>query len=84
MQVIKESPILQEAFTEQFEQGEQKATLLALYQTLTIRFKVNETYLKERNFELLDSEILRELNEIALTVQTLSEFEDSFSDILIR
>ena len=85
MQVIKESPILQEAFTEQYEQGEQKgeqkATLIALYQTLTIRFKVNETYLTDHNFELLDSETLRELNEVALTVQTLTEFEDRLSDI---
>ena len=85
MQVIQESPILQEVFAERFEQGEQKgeqkATLVALYQTLTIRFRVNEAYLTEHNFELLDSETLRELNEVALTVQTLTEFEDKLTDI---
>ena len=85
MQVIQESPILQEMFAERFEQGEQKgeqkATLVALYKTLTIRFRVNEAYLTEHNFELLDSETLRELNEVALTVQTLTEFEDKLTDI---
>jgi hypothetical protein len=85
MQVIQESPILQEVFAERFEQGEQKgeqkATLGALYQILTIRFSVNEAYLTEHNFELLDSETLKGLNEVALTVQTLTEFEDKLTDI---
>jgi predicted transposase YdaD len=89
LRILKESPILEEAFIEHFEQGQQtgvqkgrqEATLAALYQTLTIRFRVSEAYLAKYNFELLDTETLRELNEGALTIQTLADFEDLFSVI---
>ena len=36
MQVIQESPILQEVFTERFEQGAHEATLESLYRILSI------------------------------------------------
>jgi hypothetical protein len=67
-------------FAERIEHAAQQATMTALYQTLSIRFGVGEAYMTEHNFELLNSETLRELNEIALTVQTLAEFEDRLNE----
>lgn len=80
MQMIQESPILQEIFVERFEQGKHEATLESLHQILTFRFGVDETYLDEKEFESLDVETLKKLNEIALTVQTLTEFENALSE----
>jgi predicted transposase YdaD len=97
MHILKESPILEEALLEEFEKGEQigeqkgeqkgkqkgkqESSLAALYQTLTIRFGAYESYLAKYNFELLDTEALRELNEVALTAESLAEFEDRVGDI---
>jgi hypothetical protein len=80
MQMIQESPLLQEVFAERFEQGEHKATLESLYRVLTIRFQVDETYFEPKGLEFLDLEALKKLNEIALTVQTLPEFENALND----
>ena len=83
MQVIQESPILQEAFAEQFEQGAQKgelkATLESLYRILNIRFQVSKAYFDQKDFERFDLERLKKLNEIALTVPNVTEFENALS-----
>ena len=85
MQVIKESPILQEAFTERFEQGERKgaheATLESLYRILSIRFQVSEAYLDQLDFKRVDLEMLKKLSEIALTVPDLTGFENAFRQL---
>ena len=81
MQVIKESPILQEAFTEQFEQGEHKATLESLYRILNIRFQVSKASFDQLKLEEFDLETLKKLNEIALTVADLGAFEEAVSQL---
>ena len=77
MQVIQESPILQEVFTERFEQGERKATLESLYRILSIRFQVSEAYFDLLDFKRVDLETLKKLSEIALTVPDLTGFENA-------
>jgi hypothetical protein len=81
MQVIQESPILQEVFAERFEQGVQKgaheARLESLYEILSVRFQVNEAYFEQLNLERLDLETLKKLSEIALTVSDLTAFENA-------
>ena len=87
MDIVKESPIIQELLDQEFEkgieqgieQGVYKATLQALHQTLTIRFKVTLGQF-DAHFATLDLEALQKLNEIALTVQSLLEFEDRLAD----
>ena len=88
MQVVQESPIIQELQQEWIEkgreegrkEGERKATLEALHQALAIRFDVVLGEFDER-FEQLDSKSLKQLNEVALTVQTLAEFENALADM---
>lgn len=81
MQVIQESPILQEAFTERFEQGEHKATLESLYRILNIRFQISEAHFDQLDFKHIDLETLKKLNEIALTVPGLTEFENALRQL---
>ena len=61
------------------EQGERKATLKALNQTLIVRFDVVLGEFDEQ-FERLDLKSLEQLNEVALTVQTLAEKEKAVAD----
>lgn len=75
MAIVKESSIIQELIQEGYEEGERKATLEALYQTLTIRFKV-ERGLFDEQFERLEVETLKRLNEVALSVESLDAFQD--------
>ncbi|NHZ71461.1 MAG: hypothetical protein GWP17_00010 [Aquificales bacterium] len=77
MQLIQESPILQEVFTERFEQGAHEATLESLYQILSIRFQVSEAYFDQLDFKHVDLETLKKINKIALTVPDLTEFENA-------
>jgi len=63
------------------EEGERKATLKGLHQILTIRFDVALGDFDER-FEQLDLKSLEQLNEIALTAQTLAEFEEALAEML--
>ncbi len=88
MQVVQDSPIIQELRQEWLEQGiekgrekgreegERKAALKALHQTLTIRFDIAPGEFDER-FESLGLKPLEQLNEVALTVQTLAKFKDA-------
>ncbi len=88
MQIVQESPIIQELQQEWMEkgreegreEGERKATLEGLQQTLTIRFDVVLEKFDE-SFEQLDLKALKQLNEMALTVQTLVEFENALVEI---
>lgn len=89
MEVIKESPIIQELYQLGFEEGrekgreegQRKAILEVLYQILAIRFDVGLGEFEKR-FERLDLESLKRLNEAALTAQTLVEFENTLADVL--
>ena len=85
MDIVKDSPIIQELLTQErqlgFEEGERKATLKGLHQILTIRFDVAFGEFDER-FEQLDLKSLEQLNEVALTVQTLAEFEKALAEML--
>ena len=99
MTIVKESPIIQELLMQErqlgfaeglekgeekgLEKGEYKATLEALHQTLTIRFKVALGEFQER-LEQLDLQSLKQLNEVALTVQTLAEFEEAVAETLSK
>ncbi len=83
MQVVQKSPIIQELRQEWVEEGKREATLKGLHQILTIRFDVALGELDER-FESLDLKSLEQLNETALTVQTLAEFEGALADILSK
>lgn len=91
MTIVKESPIIQELLTQERqlgfeegrEEGERKATLEALHQTLTIRFNVVLGEFHER-LEQFDLQSLKQLNEVALTVQTLVEFEKALAEMLSK
>ncbi len=65
------------------QQGERKATLEGLHQILTIRFEVGvenfDEFLKQ-----LDLKSLKQLNEVALTVQTLVEFKNVLADMVLK
>ncbi len=87
MQIVQESPIIQELQQEWMEkgreEGERKATLEALRQALTVRFDVVLGKFDE-SFEQLDLKSLKQLNEVALTVQTLIEFENVLAEIVSK
>jgi predicted transposase YdaD len=95
MQVIQESPIIrelreqwltkgrEEGYEAGIEAGERKATIDALHQTLTIRFKVELGKFDEQ-FERLEVEPLKKLNEAALMVQSLKEFESVLAEMLSK
>jgi predicted transposase YdaD len=69
----------EEGLEEGIELGERKATIEALRQILTIRFNVEVLQLEagkfDKQFERLDVTSLKKLHEVALTVQSLAEFE---------
>jgi len=77
MQVIHESPILQEVFAERFEQGERKATLELLYRMLNVRFQVSEAYFDQMDLKREDLETLKNLCEIALKASDITAFENA-------
>ena len=87
MAVMQESPIIQELRAEWLAEGraegERKATLEALRQILTIRFKVNLSQFDEP-FERLEVGVLKQLNEAALTVESLDEFEKVLAGMLSK
>lgn len=95
MTIVKESPIIQELLMQErqlgfaegeekgLEKGERKATLKGLHQILTIRFEVALGDFDER-FEPLELKSLEQLNEIALTVKTLVEFEEALTEMLSK
>ncbi len=90
MQIVHESPIIQELLTEKrqlwikegieqgIERGQRKAKIESLGQILAIRLDV---VLEEfdKPFETLDLQSLKALIEAALTVDTLAEFEDALT-----
>jgi predicted transposase YdaD len=97
MQAVQESPIIRElreewiakgreegraeGRQEGIELGEHKATLEALRQILTIRFKIELDEFDEQ-LKQLDLESLKKLNEAALTAQSLPEFKGILNDML--
>lgn len=68
---------------EGIEQGEWRATAKALHQTLAIRFDVDLDQFDEQ-IGPLNLATLERLNEIALRVQTLSEFETELETLLAQ
>ena len=87
MQIVQESPIIQELQQEWIEkgreEGKREATLKGLHQILTIRFAVVLKEFDER-FQQLDLKSLEQLNEVALTVQTLPDFEKALAEMLSK
>ena len=63
------------------QKGRQAMLLETLYQILIIRFEVVLGDYDER-FEMLDLKSLKELSKVALTVQTLAEFEKALTNVL--
>ncbi len=57
--------------------------LETLYQILIIRFEVALGDYDE-HFETLDLKSLKELSKVALTVQTLAEFENVLADMVLK
>ncbi len=60
-----------------------QAMLETLYQILIIRFEIVLGDFDE-HFELLDLKALKELSEVALTVQTLAEFKNTLAEIVSK
>ncbi len=87
MQIVQESPIMQELQQEWLEKGHEEgkieATLEGLHQTLIIRFDVELEELDER-FEQFDLKSLKELSEVALMTQTLAEFEHALAEMVSK
>ncbi|MCI0558448.1 MAG: hypothetical protein MN733_08130 [Nitrososphaera sp.] len=91
MQIIQESPIIQELLEkgreegrqEGREEGKREATLKGLHQILTIRFNVALRKFEER-FEQLDLKSLEQLNGVALTARTVTDFEKALAEMLSK
>ncbi len=87
MQIVQESPIIQELQQEWMEkgreEGKREATLEGLHQTLTIRFDIVLEEFDER-FEPLDLKSLKELSEVALTAQTLTKFKNALAEMISK
>lgn len=99
MDIVKQSPIIQELLTHEHqlgfaeghekgreegrEEGERKAALEALRQTLTIRFNVVLGEFDKR-IEQHNLRSLKQLNEVALTAQTLPDFEKALAEMLAK
>ncbi len=93
MQIVQESPIIQElrqgwleegreeGREEGHEEGERKAKIESLGQILAIRFDVALGEF-DKHFEELDLKPLKELTEVALTVDSLAKFEDELTKML--
>ncbi len=65
------------------KRGERKATLKALNQILTIRFDVVlEKF--DKQFAKLDLKSLEQLNEVALKVNTLADFEKALAEMALK
>ncbi len=75
-------PTIAEQWVEQGKEiGEKKGERKALNRTLTVRFDVVLGEFDER-FEPLDLKSLEQLNEVALTVQTLAEFKKALAEMV--
>jgi predicted transposase YdaD len=99
MTIIQESPIIQELYQLAFakgeqqgrqegrqegrEEGERQATLKGLYQILTIRFDTPSADW-ERRLEPLALPALQQLTTAALTLPTLSAFEQTLAEARLR
>ncbi len=105
MQIVQESPIIQElrqgwleegrekgreegrekghkeGHKEGREEGERKAKIESLGQILVIRFGIALGEF-DKHFEELDLKPLKELTEVALTVDSLTKFEDELTNML--
>ncbi len=75
MQLVQQSPILQELLVERFQEGRRLELLKLLYKILTFRFGVVATKPFEERLKPLDLPSLERLEDEAFTVQTLADFE---------
>ena len=64
----------EEEYKKRFEEGQREATIDTLNQIITIRFLAKLTQ--------LDLKSLKDLTEVALTVQNLAEFEEALAKLL--
>jgi len=91
MQLVQQSPILQELLVERFQKGRDKGReegrrlelLKLLYKILTFRFGVVATKPFEERLKPLDLPSLERLEDEAFTVQTLADFETRLAQKLL-
>ena len=89
MNILKESPILQEALAERYESGQREGldqgitqgryeeSLAWLQRILAVRFQLDEVGFEKRGLAELTLEQLESLGEVALTAVTLAEFDEA-------
>jgi predicted transposase YdaD len=81
MNILKESPILQEALAERYETGQREGkyeeSLAWLQRILAVRFQLDEVGFEKRGLAELTLEQLESLGEVALTAVTLAEFDEA-------
>ena len=89
MNILKESPILQEALAERYESGQREGldqgiiqgryeeSLAWLQRILAVRFQLDEVGFEKRGLAELTLEQLESLGEAALTAVTLAEFDEA-------
>ena len=81
MNILKESPILQEALSERYETGQREGkyeeSLAWLQRILAVRFQLDEVEFEKRGLAELTLEQLESLGDVALTAVTLAEFDEA-------
>jgi len=81
MNILKGSPILQEALAERYETGQREGkfeeSLAWLQRILAVRFQLDEVGFEKRGLAELTLEQLESLGEVALTAVTLAEFDEA-------
>ncbi len=75
-----EALLIRDKLDNSYKVGERKATLEALHQTLTIRFEVGLKKF-DKSLKQLELKSLKQLNEIALKVNSLVDFEKALTDM---
>ncbi len=86
MHIIQESPIIQELQQEWLKKGREEgreAMVDTLYQILIIRFEIVLGSF-DKHFERLELKALKELSDVALTAQTLPDFENALTKIVAK
>ncbi len=77
---LSKIPLIHHIEEKGIEEGERKATLKALNKILTIRFNIGLGKF-DKQFAELDLKSLEQLNEVALKVNTLVDFEKALTDM---
>jgi hypothetical protein len=83
MQLVHNSPIIQELLLERHKEGFYQATLKALQKMLKFRFGV-EPAVFEKRLVPLDLKALEQLEDTVFTVQNLAEFEKALDSMTVQ